>query len=768
MKRIFALLLCAATLLGCLTFIGCGSKDPDYKGQYITAYLTDTIYDLDPAHAYNNEEVSKVVGMMFDTLFKLDSDGKLKKSLVDDYVIKENKSKGEYKMLLYINKGAKWSDGTAVSANDIVFAWQRLLRPENNFEAAALLYDIKNARAAKEGDASIDDVGIYPAEQQMLEINFEDPGEGKTVNYDQFLLNLTSLALAPLRDEIVSKGDDWAKKGATMVCSGPFKLGRVNVTNGHPEDETASFFDSDLYLKETNPDVTLPEGETTDPNTLRKYNGKQQRITDFLLERNVYYYRDIKKDDIDESVTPYKICVDCTLTDEQLLTMYDKGLIMYIGDIPLSLRNNETIASKVKVATKSMSTNTIYLNQNALIDNGTDTPEALYANAKVRQALSMAFDREAIAKAVVYADAAEGLLPTGMFKTGSRKSTFRDACDNTYPTLSFNLAEAKKLIAEAGLAADPADYKIELTVAAYDDVHCLIAEEIVKGWQALGFTQAAVKKVGAITNNDKDKNIGDEIPADICDDLFGEDFRSGRFAAALVDYVAFSPDPYSMLAPFAKAFSGRGMDMSNPDKYELTPHVTGYDNEEYNRLMEEIFAEKKMGNRFENLCRAEEILMTDMPVIPVIFNLDATITSGSIKKVSRTYYGVANFRKAEIKKYDSYLDKGYDYLVENFKPTAEQEAAIKAAWKKVAGQDPAVVDGTDINEMIIKFSEIPTGMQEVYSLHPMWNLKFLSARGCSYTAWNLLRDANNSVYGHFFIKEKARLAKLEAEENKKD
>ena len=221
MKRIFALLLCAATLLTCFAFVGCEFKDKkktekeEDKGQYITAYLTDNVYDLDPAKAYTNEAVANVVSLMFDTLFKLDENGKVKKSLVEEYVIEENEAAGEYTMKLYL-KTTNWSDGTAVSANDIVFAWKRLLEVDVNYEAAALLFDIKNARAAKEGDASIDDVGIYPAEQQMLEINFE----GK-IDYDQFMLNLTSLALAPLRDDIVSKSDDWAKK--------PGKIGRAHV-----------------------------------------------------------------------------------------------------------------------------------------------------------------------------------------------------------------------------------------------------------------------------------------------------------------------------------------------------------------------------------------------------------------------------------------------------------------------------------------------------------------------------------------------------------
>ena len=682
MKRIFALLLCAATLLTSLTFIGCDDEDKkekkeEDKGQYITTYLTDNVYDLDPAKAYTNEALANVVSLMFDTLFKLDENGKVRKSLVREYVIEENEAAGEYKMQLYLND-TNWSDGTAVSANDIVFAWKRLLEVDANYEAASLLFDIKNARAAKEGDVSIDDVRIYPAEQQMLEIFFE----GK-IDYDQFLLNLTSLALAPLRDDIVSKSDDWAKKPGTMVCSGPFKLGRVNMKVGTDPD-TEKLFDAYHEYKDANGFDKVGD-----------YFWKQS-ITDFMLERNIYYYRDYEEDRLKKSVTPYKICVDCSLTEEQLTAMYDAGMVMYISDVPLALRKDGSIAANAEVADKSFSTNSIYLNQNAVVDNGTEEGEKLFANEKVRQALSLAIDRQAIVDAVVYAQAATGLVPTGVFEAGAAKTLFRDACTASYDFLSTDATKAASLLSEAGIK--PSKYTFELTVAAYDEVHCAIADIIVENWKALGFNVSA-KKLDTIVNNDYYKYT-DSTPADICDDLYAEELRNGKFQAILFDYVAFSADPFSVLSQFAKPFSGRGMDMSNPDEYLLTPHITGYDSEAYNTLMEEIFAEKTIANRADKLREAEGILMNDLPVIPVVFNLNATVTSKQLKGEKTSYYNVLSFQKAKIASYDKYLEAGKTYITAHFS-----------------------------------------------------ELKFTEANECAYTEFELFKTAN-TIYSQYFLDEK--------------
>ena len=641
MKRIFALLLCAATLLTSLAFVSCGNnKDPNDKGQYITTYLTDNVYDLDPARAYTNEALANVVSLMFEPLFKLDKNGKVVKNLVKEYKIEENKAAGEYTMKLYL-KDTRWSDGVAITANDIIFAWKRLLEVDANYEAAALLFDIKNARAAKEGDASIDDVGIYPAEQRMLEINFE--GE---IDYDHFLLNLTSLALAPLRDDIVSKSDDWAKKPGTIACSGPYKLSRINfkeLDGDYMFDPSYVSIDADGF----------PIVGSDFP---------QQVVTDFVLERNMYYFRNMAKDPLDESVKPYRICVDCSLTDEQLTAMFDAGMMMYIGDIPLALRKDSTIAENAVVSEKSMSTNSIYFNQNAMIADGTDEGTALFANEKVRQALSMAIDREAIAEAVVYADAATGLIPTGIFEAGSRKSTFRKACDAVYDNLKTDTTAAANLLSEAGII--PSKYTFQLSVAIYDDVHCFIAEKVVEAWTALGFN-VTIRNLGTIVNNDYYRYTED-TPTDICDDLYTEELRAGTFEAILFDYVAYSADAYSMLAPFAKAFSGRGMDMSNPDEYLLTPHMTGYDSEEYNKLMEKIFAEKTIANRADLYREAEGILMADLPIVPIIFNKTAIASNKNLRGETTNYYGATNFKACTIKSYNNYLEIGKQYVTDNF------------------------------------------------------------------------------------------------------
>ncbi len=641
LKRVIALILCMATCLTlCVSFASCGSSSSDDKGQSVIVYMPDIIYDLDPAHAYNHKSMASIVGMMFETLFKLDENGNVKKGLVKNYTIKEDDSVGEYILELELAE-TYWSDGVLLSANDVLWAWQRILDVESSYECASLLFDIKNARSVKSGDCSQDDLGVT-ADNNVVTIHFEEK-----IDYDQFMYNLTSVALAPLREDIANKGDDWAKKPSTMVTSGPFKLGRITFTDSRNSASNVKY-----------------EDPITCESCSHRYTEKV--VSSFIIERNPYYYRDSTKDErLDKSVTPYRIIVDCSLTDEDIKEGYESGAILYLGDIPYSLRN---YFEDVDVS-DALSTHSIIFNQNALIENTkTGETEALFANKSVRQALSLAIDREAILEEVVYGKLAEGLIPYGMTTSDSAKKTFREQYTND-EYLTYDIDRAEELLDEAGITAK--NYSFSIQVAAYDERQIAIAEIIVENWRDLGF-KVTLEEVGTIENNDHNKYTN-LCHTDMCDDMYAENLRYGRFEVASLDICAISADVFSMLAPFAKAFSGQGIDMTDSDNYELTPHISGYDSAEYNSLMEDIFNEKDIDERAENYNKAEAILMEDLPVIPIIHNETATLASKDIKwndsflfwTTRSTYYGEHVFNKIKIKNYDDYVAAVKEFMNED-------------------------------------------------------------------------------------------------------
>ena len=608
-KRITALLLSIICCLGLLTACYDSKIDGEIiKGAEITLYLSEPVYDLDPALCFNNDSALQVAGLIFDTLFKINEKGKIEESIVEDYEIVEDENTNEYYMMITLKENNCWSDGYVVSAEDVVYSWKRILDASFNSEAACLLYDIKNARKAKLGDCSIDDVGIYAHDSHTLQVNFEGQ-----INYDQFILNLTSPALAPLKESIVDDYADWSKRPATAAYSGPFMVRRVNY--GLNEDGTAT-----------------PE------------------TAELVLERNPYYRRSSDDKHLDKSVTPYRLIIDFSLTKEQQLEKFAAGEIFYVGDIALSVRGDYASTATVS---DLMSTHTYYLNQNAEIAKADGTTEKLFANKDVRLALSAAIDRTAIKQTVVFAKAATALVPYGVFNAGSVKESFRTVGGDIISTTA-DMSAANAFIASSGI--NPADYSFSVSVRAEDEVHMAIAEAVVASWTSLGFN-VTLDAVKATIN---DELYAGEAAKSFYDDAFSERFAANDYEVIAIDLQALTPDAFSILAPFARSLSGQGQDMQQAALtgiYEDSPHKTGYVSAEFEALLEEVFANKTdAAARAAKLHEAEALLLSDMPVIPVLFNQNAFIISGELSKYESNYYGYRVFNKLTLKDYVQYLD----------------------------------------------------------------------------------------------------------------
>jgi ABC-type oligopeptide transport system substrate-binding subunit len=73
--------------------------------------------------------------------------------------------------------------------------------------------------------------------------------------------------------------------------------------------------------------------------------------------------------------------------------------------------------------------------------------------------------------------------------------------------------------------------------------------------------------------------------------------------------------------------------------------------------MEEAFAIKDdPAARAAKLHEAESMILSDMPVIPIIFNQNAYIISGDLSKNESSYYGFRVFNRLALKDYIQYIE----------------------------------------------------------------------------------------------------------------
>lgn len=579
MKKVLSLILAMLMMLsvaaGCTTL----EKDPTDpegekydKGAIIDMYLTTEIYNFDPQLSITDDAQLKIFNLIYEGLTTIDENGKWKNAGMKSYKVDVDDGE-EFTILVTLNSN-KWSDGRTVQASDYVYAWKRLLDPDSTSEASSLLYDIKNARDVKMGDATIDDLGIAAVDTYVIEIEFE-----QKIDLDQFFENCSSVALVPLREDVITRyGDDiWAQKATTIVTNGPFS----------PKDITYG-------------------------QTLR-------------LERSSYYYIDQDKNEkLDKYVIPYRLLTKYSEGNAEIqLNSLLEGGIYYDGEIPLSQR--AAYASSA-IVTDMMTTHTYVFN----------TTNELFAKPEVRLALSKAIDRNQIVSLITFAKPATGYVPYKVFDTTSGTS-FREVGGEVVSSTA-DVAGAKSLLSSAGVNGGTFTLKVR-----DNEVDLAIANYVAGVWGDLGFT-VTVEAV---------KSTPNQADSSIYVDNFQVAYDTGDFEVIAIDMNMLSTDAFGALSQFAPAFSGNGVDMDS-ENYDLHGHITGYNNEEYNALIESAYAEKDRAARATILHQAEEKLMADMPVMPLVFMQDAYVYSDVLSGIGTDYYGTRNFKKTKMKDYMTY------------------------------------------------------------------------------------------------------------------
>ncbi len=578
LSLVLALVMLASLMVGCTTLEWDESTNKYDKGAIIDMYLTNEVYNFDPQISTTDESMLKVFDLIYDGLTKLNEKGKWQKELMKSYTIDVDNEK-EFSILVELND-TRWSDGRTVQAADFVYSWKRLLEAENENEAASLLYDLKNARLIKKGDASIDDLGVAAVDTYTLQIKFETK-----IDLDLFFENCSSIALVPLREDVITRygSDVWAQKSTSVVTNGPFCIKLVEY------------------------------GEL------------------LRLERSSYYYLDQDKDEpLDKYVIPYRLLTKYSIGDaEDQLEAFNEETIYYMGEIPLSARAEY---KKEATITDMMATHTYMFNVN----------NELFADANVRKALSMAIDREEIVEIVTYAKAATGYIPYKVFDTKAGTS-FREEGGELI-SVNADVEAAKALLKTAGVKGGAFTLTVRNT-----EVDLAIADYVAGVWEDLGF-DVTVKAIRATAS---------ENDALIYVDNFQKKYDSGDFDVIAIDMTMLSPDAFGALSQFAVEFSGNGVDMDS-ETYDLYGHISGYNNPDYDAIIEEAYAEKDRAARAEILHRAEEKLLEDMPVIPLVFLQDAYISSNVLSDIESTYYGTRNFNDLFMKDYMTYKEKTAD------------------------------------------------------------------------------------------------------------
>ena len=216
-------------LAGLLVIVAACSGGSDVA-QNLSVNLKADPPTLDPALGVTSESVS-VQRQLFRGLLGFDQDLELVASVAEEVPSVENDGISEDGTVytFEIRDDVRWSDGTAVTADDFVYAITRVLDPMLGSEYARFFFDIDGAAAyamAMAGENPPDAAGLAALREAVairavsdttLEITLARPPT-------TFLYVMALPAAFPVPQDVVEEhGDDWAEAG-TLVGNGPFML----------------------------------------------------------------------------------------------------------------------------------------------------------------------------------------------------------------------------------------------------------------------------------------------------------------------------------------------------------------------------------------------------------------------------------------------------------------------------------------------------------------------------------------------------------------
>lgn len=574
MKKILSLVLVLSLLLGsALVLTSCGA--PDDEGAQIPVYLGEPIYDFDPTDYYVDSNADQLMSLLFEPLFTLKENGKLKEAAAKKYDVDE-----EERTITIELRETYWSDGSRVLASDYIYAWRDvILDPNKANPAAALFYDIENAAEIKKGEVSSYEFGATGSLYDITIVYREG------ADYKQLLKNLASIATAPLRQNGVAQSSSyWAKGVNSIYTNGPFQL------------DTLDYEDGVLTVK-----------------------------------RNLGYHQNPNKVDYDNEVRPHLLTSAFEVAGKSVELSYsdiENKAVFIMTDATLADRKANSGEAEVY---DDLSTYTYVF----------DTTNPLFAKKEVRQALSLVIDRNAIINAITFGKAADGFIPP----------LAAESIEQSLIAASANKAKAEELLTGVTGISEP------FTLTVNNDEQSLAIAEIVEAaWESIGFN-VTVKAVGAVKSTviDFSNNTQIEVLDSEIQYLVKEASKGNvQFDVIAVDWQMYSTDPFVALAALTSDMNGCGAIFNAADT-ALRPNISGWSNAKYDALIDSAFATANDDARSGYLKEAEQVLMDEMPIIPLVFNETFTFTAKGISKVKIDGFGNLKFTDVKLKKYEKYL-----------------------------------------------------------------------------------------------------------------
>ncbi|MBG0619134.1 MULTISPECIES: ABC transporter substrate-binding protein [Enterobacter] len=189
---------------------------------------------LDP-HKVESDVEFNIISDLFDGLVSVSPSGEVQPRLAEKWENKDNTV-----WTFHLRPGITWSDGTAITAEDVVWSWQRLVDPKTASPYASYPGNmhIVNGADIAQGKKAPDTLGVKAINDTTLEVTLTQPNAA-------FLAMLAHPSLVPVDKVLIGRfGDKWTKP-EHIVTSGAYKLSQWVVNERIVAERNPRYWDND-------------------------------------------------------------------------------------------------------------------------------------------------------------------------------------------------------------------------------------------------------------------------------------------------------------------------------------------------------------------------------------------------------------------------------------------------------------------------------------------------------------------------------------------
>lgn len=228
MKKVLAIALVLAMVFSLAACGGGAAKTEKKVINYANGSQPEV---LDPISS-NYAKTSIVMYNIFTGLTHIGPNGVAELAYADSYTVSDD----GLTYTFHIREGAKWSDGSDLTAKDWENGFEFHMRPENAARSYDLKKYVKNAEAYYLGECTWEEVGFHATDDHTLVITLQDPCA--------YFLDLCCTYI-PYKTEKMEGNPDWSKNPETYITNGPFRVTKIVDQQGFYTEKNPYYYNAE-------------------------------------------------------------------------------------------------------------------------------------------------------------------------------------------------------------------------------------------------------------------------------------------------------------------------------------------------------------------------------------------------------------------------------------------------------------------------------------------------------------------------------------------